>query len=193
VKLQLTAVGTAAAPSWRLDLDCGPHLVSELQLATGAPGGSEGWIDSLNFGGGCGPAPVSGGGGCSPDPINLGETVDPDASGAFLTDENGIQQTLTLRPNTLYVELKGIDNGNGPQLCPNGAGGTFLGFVSSAAAGVGEASPNLFLSVNHALGTTPVVGLSPGDGGATEAISDFEVLTSDPAGSNRPSSGQGGL
>ena len=192
VKLVLTAVGTDNSPKWSLDLDCGAPLVSALQISLVAPRGNRSWVDSLLFGGGCDAAPSRGGTGCSPDPSNLGSTVDPVASGAFLTDVNGTYQNLQLRPNTVYVELVGIDSGNGPLLCGGVSASTFLGSLVSAAPGAGEPAPAISLSVGHDLSAAPILGLNQATGAASIVLTGFQATTSNPAGANRATGGSGG-
>ncbi|MCS5638662.1 MAG: thrombospondin type 3 repeat-containing protein [Myxococcota bacterium] len=192
VKLVLTAVGSDTSPKWSLDLDCGAEQISALQLSIVAPRGNRSWVDSLIFGGGCAAPPSRGGLGCVTDPFNLGSTIDPLVSGAFLTDVNGTYQNLQLRSNTLYVEVVGVDSGNGPLLCGGVSGSTFLGSVVSSGPGVGEPTPALSLSVGHDLSTAPVLGLNPGSGAASVVLTDFHVTTSNPAGGNRGTSNSGG-
>ena len=194
VKLVLTAVGSNTSPKWSFDLDCGAEQVSALQASMVAPGGSRSWIDSLVFGGGnCGAPPSQGGQGCSVLPtVSLGPTIDPAQSGAFLTDANGTFQNLQLRPNTLYVELVGVDSGNGPLLCDGVSASTFLGAISSGAPSASDPRPALSLSVGHDLSTAPVIGLNMVTGTASVVLNDFSVTTSNPAGGNRASGSGGG-
>jgi hypothetical protein len=194
VKIRLQATGTASAPAWSLNLECGASTVSSLQLAIVPHRSaiSSGWLSSMDFGGGCDapttvPLPLTGpatprtvnlgGTGCRQNP-SLGSTVDASTSGAFLTDPNGIRAGYpTLRPNSLYLLLEGVSTANGPSLCTaSDTTPTFLGEIVSNPAGVGE-SLSLFLSLDRGLGDSPVRGSGPLATPGTDSIDAFEAIT----------------
>ena len=199
-KIKLTAVGTAVSPEWEVVVDCGAYTVGELNFSLVAPGGTHptgGWLQSLSFGDGCSEPTELGGDGCfvqtvpPPTPL-LGPTVDPILSGALLTDANGsniFAPARTLRPDTLYVQVRGElpPDGTSAQLCAPGQS-VLLGTVRALRASESEATePLLTLSMDRMDGlfvAGPVVGTPPPGSPAGSSVS-FETHSSIPAGANR--------
>jgi len=183
VRVRLDAVGTASAPEWRLEIDCGAYEVESLEVAMVPPRSVSptGWLSTVVFGGGCGhpiPAPPGGsGGGCDLNP-DLGLSVDPLLSGAFITDANGSHEGSTvLRPNTLYAELVGVDSGSGPRLCTASDPPVFLGTTVSDPSVTNEAIL-LSLSIDEGISTTPVFGFGPlTPRNVSEEIVHFEAVS----------------
>jgi hypothetical protein len=200
VKVGLTAIGTAASPKWEIAIDCGAYAVEELNFSLVSPGGTaetDVWISSLGFGDQCSVPVELGGTGCVVHQIpgggDLDEKVDPELSGALLTDGSGAHQsvpgTRTLRPNTLYVQLRGeVPPGDTvPQLCAPGET-TILGSAQSDGVGQSDATePLLTLSMDRMDGLLvagPIVGTPPPGSPAGSSVS-FEARSSIPAGANR--------
>jgi hypothetical protein len=192
VQIRLTATGTAVRPKWNLEIDCGAYDVSSVDLAFIPPRSVEptGWLASTVFGGGCEPpAPTTPGGqvsGCTANP-ELGDKVDPVLSGAFVTNSLGDRGLLTaLRPNTLYVQLLGIDSGDGPRLCLESDGPTVLGTIVSDPADPSEnTSPQFTLSADEGLGSGPIQGIGPlSADGVPATVLHFRAITSKSPGAN---------
>ncbi len=194
VNVFLSATGTAAQPEWNLEIDCGAYAVSSMALSFLPPRSVDptGWLASTIFGGGCGPRPQAPGGGqsggCTTNP-ELGLTVEPTLSGAFLTNAAGSRPSgsAPLRPNTLYVQLVGLDSGNGPRLCEESDGPIFLGTIASGPADPAESTlPHLSLSADEALGSGAVQGIGPRSAsGVPTSVLHFRAITSTSPGANR--------
>ena len=198
-KIGLTALGTATRPEWAIAVDCGANTVEELNFSLVSPGGTaptDVWIQSLSFGDQCS-APVElGGTGCVvhqiPSP-ELSENVDPELSGTLLTDGSGgnpfVPPGVTLRPNTLYVQLRGVipPSGTTRQLCAPGEI-VVLGSAQSDPSSPADATePLLTLSMDrmdNLFVAGPVVGTPPQGSPARSSVS-FEARSSTPAGANR--------
>ena len=199
-KIGLTAIGTAASPKWEIAIDCGAYAVEEVNFALVSPGGTaqtDVWIRSLSFGDQCSVPVELGGTGCVvhqvPGGGDLDENVDPELSGALLTDVNGahgsVPGTRVLRPNTLYVQLRGEvpSAGTTPQLCAPGET-IVLGSARSEPADPSDVTqPLLTLSMDRMNGlfvAGPIVGTPPPGSPAGSSVS-FEARSSIPAGANR--------
>jgi hypothetical protein len=198
VRVRLDAVGTALNPGWELEIDCGAYHVERLDVALVPPRSVDpaGWFSTVSFGGDCDRPvalpPGGNGSGCTTN-SELGTTVKPSLSGTFLTDANGSDGgSGTLRPNTLYVQLVGVDSGTGPRLCTASDPPLFLGSVVSDPSTTNE-SILLSLSIDEGLSTAPIFGSGPLTPQSTsEEIVHFEAVSRILSGVNRASASGSG-